>query len=720
MQRGRDPIEQSRDGVGEPLDGHAGAAGAGTLGDQDVDQQPDRGADRGLDHPVERVHACAAGGEDEHRADGHLEQVRAEPQGLTDQDRHEHDRGQAPPGEPDEQRRGDGDADTGQHAHDAPQRVGDRADEGHLHDQQSGQGRGDRLRIGRELLGDDVRRDRRDAQAQRSGEGRPSALANPAASVHQHLAEVGRHAPIVPGGDDTAIACPIVTIRRMPDDRTPRGSYRRPERGSIRGMTATKFLLDESEMPTRWYNVIPDLPEPPPPVLHPGTLQPVGPDDLAPLFPMELIQQEVTTDSYVDIPGPVLDVYRLWRPSPLYRAHRLEKALGTPAHIYYKYEGVSPAGSHKPNTAVPQAYYNAQAGIRRLTTETGAGQWGTALAFACAQFGLACEVWQVRASYDQKPYRKMMIEVFGGTIHPSPSDLTEAGRKILAEHPDSTGSLGIAISEAVEVAAQNPDTNYALGSVLNHVLLHQTIIGEEALLQMAKAGEQPDLIVGCTGGGSNFGGLAFPFLREKLAGRMAPTIRAVEPAACPSLTRGVYAYDFGDTAGMTPLMKMHSLGHDFIPDPIHAGGLRYHGMSPLISHLKELGLLEAIAKPQSECFAAGVQFARTEGIVPAPEPTHALAATIEEAQRCKESGEAKVILTALCGHAHLDLPAYDAYLSGKMVDRDLDAGALDAATPVTAAGCRRLGRLLRVRIVATMPRPSGAVPWLRSVTEPRR
>src|SRR5689334_22815001 len=444
-------------------------------------------------------------------------------------------------------------------------------------------------------------------------------------------------------------------------------------------MTATKFLLDESEMPTRWYNLIPDLPEPPPPVLHPGTLQPVGPDDLAPLFPMDLILQEVTTDSYVDIPGPVLDVYKLWRPSPLYRAHRLEKALETPAHIYYKYEGVSPAGSHKPNTAVPQAYYNAQAGIRRLTTETGAGQWGTALAFACAQFGLACEVWQVRASYDQKPYRKMMIEVFGGTIHPSPSDLTEAGRKILAEHPDSTGSLGIAISEAVEVAAQNPDTNYALGSVLNHVLLHQTIIGEEALLQMAKAGEQPDLIVGCTGGGSNFGGLAFPFLREKLAGRMAPTIRAVEPAACPSLTRGVYAYDFGDTVGMTPLMKMHSLGHDFVPDPIHAGGLRYHGMSPLISHLKELGLLEARAKPQRECFAAGVQFARTEGIVPAPEPTHALAAAIEEALRCKETGEPKVILTALCGHAHLDLPAYDAYLSGAMVDHELDAGAVDAA-----------------------------------------
>ncbi|MGI8694082.1 MAG: TrpB-like pyridoxal phosphate-dependent enzyme [Geodermatophilaceae bacterium] len=443
-----------------------------------------------------------------------------------------------------------------------------------------------------------------------------------------------------------------------------------------------KILLDEDEMPTRWYNVIPDLPSPPPPVLHPGTLQPVGPDDLAPLFPMALIGQEVTTDSYVEIPGDVLDIYRLWRPSPLYRAHRLERALKTPARIYYKYEGVSPAGSHKPNTAVPQAFYNAEAGIRRLTTETGAGQWGTALAFACAQYGLECEVWQVRASYDMKPYRRMMIETFGATIHPSPSDLTNAGRAILAEHPDSTGSLGIAISEAVEVAAQNADTNYALGSVLNHVLMHQTIIGEEALLQLAKVGETPDLIVGCTGGGSNFGGLAFPFLREKLAGRMSPAILAVEPAACPSLTKGRYAYDFGDTAGMTPLMKMHTLGHDFIPDPIHAGGLRYHGMSPLISHIYELGLLEAVSKQQSDCFAAGVQFARTEGIVPAPEPTHALAAAIEEARRCAKTGEEKVILTALCGHGHLDLPAYDAYLSGKMTDSawaDHDADAMARA-----------------------------------------
>jgi tryptophan synthase beta chain len=434
---------------------------------------------------------------------------------------------------------------------------------------------------------------------------------------------------------------------------------------------ATKITLDESEIPRRWYNLLADLPSPPPPVLHPGTLQPVGPDDLAPLFPMALILQEVSGDRYVDIPEEVLDVYRLWRPTPLYRAHRLEKALGTPAKIFYKYEGVSPAGSHKPNTAVAQAFYNAQAGIRRLTTETGAGQWGTALAFGCAQFGLDCEIWQLRASYDQKPYRKIMIETFGATIHPSPSDLTNAGRAILAAHPDSPGSLGIAISEAVEVAAQDPQTNYALGSVLNHVLLHQTVIGQEALAQFAKVGMTPDVIVGCTGGGSNFAGLAFPFLAEKLAGRMDVTIRAVEPASCPSLTKGVYAYDFGDTAGMTPLMKMHTLGHDFIPDPIHAGGLRYHGMSPLISHIYELGLLEAVAKTQRECFEAGVTFARAEGIIPAPEPTHALAACIEEALRCKETGESTVILTALCGHGHLDLAAYGAYLAGELSDHEL-------------------------------------------------
>ncbi|WP_433062309.1 TrpB-like pyridoxal phosphate-dependent enzyme [Dactylosporangium sp. CS-033363] len=447
----------------------------------------------------------------------------------------------------------------------------------------------------------------------------------------------------------------------------------------------TKILLSEAEMPRRWYNLVADLPTPPPPVLHPGTLEPVGPEDLAPLFPMALIEQEVTPQRYVDIPDEVLDVYKLWRPSPLFRAHRLEKALGTPAKIYYKYEGVSPAGSHKPNTAVPQAYYNAAAGIRRLTTETGAGQWGTALAFACAQFGLECEIWQVRASYDQKPYRKLMIETFGGTIHPSPSSLTAAGRKVLADAPDSPGSLGIAISEAVEVAAQAADTNYALGSVLNHVLLHQTIIGEEALLQLAKAGDTPDVIVGCTGGGSNFAGLAFPFLREKLAGRMDPVIRAVEPAACPSLTKGVYAYDFGDTAGMTPLMKMHTLGHDFIPDPIHAGGLRYHGMAPLISHVYELGLIEAVAKTQRECFEAGIRFARAEGIVPAPEPTHALAACVEEALRCRETGEEKVILTALCGHGHLDLPAYGRFLAGEMEDRELSEAAIAEAVAALPA-----------------------------------
>jgi tryptophan synthase beta chain len=441
----------------------------------------------------------------------------------------------------------------------------------------------------------------------------------------------------------------------------------------------TKITLPESAIPRRWYNLLADLPTPPPPVLHPGTLAPIGPDDLAPLFPMALIAQEVTGDRYVDIPEPVRDVYRLWRPTPLYRAHRLERALGTPAKIFYKYEGTSPAGSHKPNTAVAQAYYNAAEGVRRLTTETGAGQWGTALAFACAQFDLGCEIWQVRASYDQKPYRKIMIETFGGVIHPSPSDLTEAGRAVLAEHPDSPGSLGIAISEAVEVAARDDDTKYALGSVLNHVLLHQTVIGEEAIAQLAEAGLAPDLIVGCTGGGSNFAGLAFPFLREKLAGRMNPVIRAVEPAACPSLTRGRYAYDFGDTAGTTPLMKMHTLGHGFVPDPIHAGGLRYHGMSPLISHLYETGLLEAVAKSQRECFEAGIRFARTEGIVPAPEPTHALAACIEEALRCKETGESKVILTALCGHGHLDLAAYGSYLAGEMVDRELSDEALAAA-----------------------------------------
>jgi tryptophan synthase beta chain len=430
------------------------------------------------------------------------------------------------------------------------------------------------------------------------------------------------------------------------------------------------FLLDETQIPTQWYNIVPDLPAPPPPPLHPGTREPVGPEDLAPLFPMALIEQEVTGERYVDIPGGVLDVYRIWRPTPLVRARRLEKLLDTPAKIFFKYEGVSPAGSHKPNTAVPQAYYNHQEGFTRLTTETGAGQWGTALAFATAQYGMECEVWQVRSSYDQKPARRTMMEIYGATLHPSPSDLTEAGRSVLAEHPDSPGSLGIAISEAVEAALQREDTRYALGSVLNHVLLHQTVIGQEALIQMEQAEAVPDVIVGCTGGGSNFAGLSFPFLREKLAGRMDPVIRCVEPAACPSLTRGEYRYDFGDTIGMTPLLKMHTLGHGFIPDPIHAGGLRYHGMAPLVSHIYELGLAEAEAIPQLECFQAALMFARTQGIVPAPEPTHAIAAAIREANRCKESGESKTILTALCGHGHLDMAAYEAYLAGTMQDLD--------------------------------------------------
>jgi len=441
----------------------------------------------------------------------------------------------------------------------------------------------------------------------------------------------------------------------------------------------TKILLEESEMPTRWYNIVPDLPEPPPPPLHPGTLKPATGDDFKALFPPALIEQEMSTERYIDIPPEVLDVYRLWRPSPLFRARRLEKLLKTPAKIFYKYEGVSPAGSHKPNTAVPQVWYNAQAGIRKLTTETGAGQWGSSLAFACAQFGLECEIWQVAASYRAKPYRRTMMEIWGGKVHPSPSTVTEFGRSLLAQDPDHPGSLGIAISEAVSEALKDPHTRYALGSVLNHVLLHQTVIGEEALLQLKKVGETPDVLVGCTGGGSNFGGLAFPFLREKLAGRMNPVIRCVEPTACPTLTKGQYRYDFGDTEGLTPLMKMHTLGAHFIPEPIHAGGLRYHGMAPLVSHVYQLGLVEAIAVPQTECFAGAIQFARTEGIVPAPEPTHAIAAAVREAIACRESGEPKVILTALCGHGHLDLASYDKYLHGGMQDLELSDEALAEA-----------------------------------------
>jgi tryptophan synthase beta chain len=441
----------------------------------------------------------------------------------------------------------------------------------------------------------------------------------------------------------------------------------------------TKIILPESELPTHWYNIIPDLPVPPPPVLHPGTHQPVGPDDLAPLFPMDLILQEVSGERFIEIPEEVREVYRLWRPSPLYRAHNLEKLIGGPARIYYKYEGVSPAGSHKPNTAVPQAYYNAKAGVKKISTETGAGQWGSALSFACALFGLDCEVFMVRASYDQKPYRKAMMETWGATVHPSPSDLTEVGRKILDADPASPGSLGIAISEAVEVAATDEDTKYSLGSVLNHVLMHQTIIGEEALRQLAMVDETPDVVIGCAGGGSNFSGLSFPFVREKLAGRMNPTVIAVEPAAAPSLTRGSYQFDYGDAVGMAPIVKMHTLGHDFVPDPIHAGGLRYHGMAPLVSLLKDQGIIEAIALNQTETFGKAVQFARVEGIIPGPEPTHAIAAAMMEAEEARDEGEEKVILFNLSGHGHFDMAAYQAYVAGELVDYEYPAERIAAA-----------------------------------------
>ncbi|HXV70507.1 MAG TPA: TrpB-like pyridoxal phosphate-dependent enzyme [Acidimicrobiia bacterium] len=431
---------------------------------------------------------------------------------------------------------------------------------------------------------------------------------------------------------------------------------------------ATKITLPESDLPTHWYNIAADLPSPLPPALHPGTHEPAGPGDFEAIFPMDLIMQEVTTERFIEIPEEVREVYRMWRPSPLYRAHGLEDRIGGPARIYYKYEGVSPVGSHKPNTAVPQAYYNAKAGVKKLSTETGAGQWGSALAFACGKFGLECEVYMVRVSYDQKPYRKALIETFGATIHPSPSPNTEFGRKVLAEDPDSTGSLGIAISEAIEVAATNDDVKYSIGSALNHVLLHQTINGEEVLRQLAMVDETPDVIIGCAGGGSNFAGFAFPFVREKLAGTMDPVIRAVEPAAAPTMTQGEYRYDFGDTAGMTPLIKMHTLGHDFVPDPIHAGGLRYHGMAPLVSLLVEEGLVEAEALNQTETFEKSVEFARVEGIIPGPEPTHAVASAMLEAERAKESGEEKVIVFNLSGHGHFDMSAYRDYLDGTMVD----------------------------------------------------
>jgi tryptophan synthase beta chain len=437
-----------------------------------------------------------------------------------------------------------------------------------------------------------------------------------------------------------------------------------------------KFLLDEPGIPTHWINLMADLPGDAPPPLHPGTKEPAGPDDLSPIFPLALILQEVSAEPAIEIPEPVRDAYKLWRPTPLFRARRLERELDTPAHIYYKYEGVSPAGSHKTNTSVAQAYENAMAGIRKLTTETGAGQWGSALAFACRLFGLECEVWMVGSSYDQKPYRRSMMQTWGATVHRSPSEVTESGR---AQRSHPTGSLGIAISEAVEVAAQNPDTNYSLGSVLNHVLLHQTVIGQEALAQMEMAGEYPDTVIACVGGGSNFGGLTFPFLRRTIREDVPTKFIAAEPAACPTLTRGVYAYDFGDTVGLTPLMPMYTLGHDFVPPPVHAGGLRYHGDSPLVCGLVKAGLVEPRAYRQNETFEAAVRFARSEGIIPAPEPAHAIRAVIAEAQAAREAGQERVILFGLCGHGHFDLSAYDAYLAGELEDPEFSESDLEAA-----------------------------------------
>ena len=449
----------------------------------------------------------------------------------------------------------------------------------------------------------------------------------------------------------------------------------------------TKILLDENEIPERWYNVAADLPSPLPPPLGPDG-QPVGPDALAAIFPPALIEQEVSTERWIGIPEAVREVYRLWRPTPLYRARRLEQALGTPARIYYKYEGVSPAGSHKPNTAVAQAWYNREAGIRRLTTETGAGQWGSALALAGQLFGLDVRVYMVRVSYEQKPFRRSMIQTWGAEVLPSPTDLTEAGRKVRAEDPDSPGSLGIAISEAVEEAASRKDTNYALGSVLNHVLLHQTVIGLEAKRQLEKVGEYPDMVFAPCGGGSNFGGIAFPFYADKAAGREVRLV-AVEPESCPTLTRGRYAYDFGDTVGLTPLLPMYTLGHDFVPPGIHAGGLRYHGDAPLVCHLYREGLLEAVAVPQVATFEAGVLFARTEGIIPAPESNHAIRAVVDEALRCRERGEPKVLLFNLSGHGHFDMAAYDRYFNGELEDFAYPEEAIEAALarlPQVAAG----------------------------------
>jgi tryptophan synthase beta chain len=436
----------------------------------------------------------------------------------------------------------------------------------------------------------------------------------------------------------------------------------------------TKFLLDERDLPAEWYNIQADLATPAPPVLHPGTKQPIGPQDLAPLFPMELIKQEVSQERWIPIPDAIRDVYRLWRPSPLYRARRLEQSLDTPAHVYYKYEGVSPAGSHKPNTAVAQAYYNKQEKVTRLATETGAGQWGSALALACQMFGLQCKVYMVKVSYQQKPYRRIMMETWGAQVVPSPSPDTQSGKKVLEQDPDSPGSLGIAISEAVEDAATRDDTKYSLGSVLNHVLMHQTVIGLETKKQLELAGDTADVVIGCAGGGSNFAGLSFPFAADKLTGRNRHLrIIAVEPAACPSLTKGQYVYDFGDTVGLTPLVKMHTLGHTFIPAPLHAGGLRYHGMAPLVCKLLDDGVIEATAVPQLATFQAALAFARTEGIIPAPESAHAIRVAIDEALRCKQEGRARTIVFNLSGHGHFDLGAYEAYLGGQLQDYEYPA-----------------------------------------------
>jgi tryptophan synthase beta chain len=446
-------------------------------------------------------------------------------------------------------------------------------------------------------------------------------------------------------------------------------------------MTETiRFDLPQSEIPRAWYNVQADLPRPLPAVLHPGTKQPVGPADLAPLFPMQLILQEVSRDRYVEIPEEVREIYALWRPTPLLRARRLEKALDTPAHIYYKYEGVSPSGSHKLNTATPQAFYNKQEGVAGLTTETGAGQWGTALSQACNFFGLECHVYMVKISYQQKPYRRIMMQTFGADVVASPSDTTNSGRAILAQHPDSTGSLGIAISEAVEAAATSGGKyKYALGSVLNHVLMHQTVIGQEALKQLEMAGEYPDIVIGCAGGGSNFAGVALPFLHKNLTEGKTTRIIAVEPAACPSLTRGTYAYDFGDAVGLAPMVKMYTLGHNFVPPPLHAGGLRYHGMASIVCELFDQGLIEAQSVPQLETFEAAFQFLREEGIVPAPEPSHAIAQVIREAQAAKEAGEKRIILFNLCGHGHFDMSAYEAYLNGTLSNYDYPSDEIEAA-----------------------------------------